>query len=95
MAALPERAGSTSKRSAVGLVCTRAALPCGKVIPVTPRRPGFYQFCRPLGEACEGCKRRVKSWYGTEFEAQYMREVVTGELVGPICRPYAFEEETK
>ena len=75
------------------LTCTRAALPCGRTITVTPRRPGAFQLYRPLGEECEGCTVEFERWRGAPFRPEYTKEWPTGALVGPICRPWALEEE--
>lgn len=42
--------------------------------------PGIVQLYRPLDDRCEGCHRE-----GVE----YLRDAVTGELRGPVCRVLA------
>lgn len=70
---------------------TGAALPCGRTITITPRRPGAFQLYRPLGEECEGCTVELERWRGAPFRPEYTREWPTGAKVGPICRPWAYQ----
>ena len=83
---------NTKQQVASTLSCTRAALPCGRTITVTPRRPGAFQLYRPLGEECEGCTVELERWHGAPFRPEYTKEWPTGAHVGPICRPWAYKE---
>lgn len=84
---------NTKQQVVSTLSCTRAALPCGRTITVPPRRPGAFQLYRPLGEECEGCTVELERWRGSPFRPEYTKEWPTGAKVGPICRPWAYEEE--
>lgn len=53
-------------------------LPCGEEIERWRLgAPGFVQLYRPLGDRCDGCRRE---------EVVYLRDEVTGDLRGPVCR---------